>query len=307
MEFDLAVLGRESLSGFISSWEEAFGRSLDSSVYEWIFDGRNIVYAARIKGEVAAGYCLYPLSCMLNGEVGIALLCNNVFVNPRYQGRHLFVKLGKLALEDAGLNGRGEIAFGIPNALALPGHKRVGWGIQEPIRFVEKITGPKEKNLAVWVFGELTQSQRADIEKCSRDASIGRAFSIIKTEDFVRWRYESKPGVQYWFGLRYDDNGNLIAYCVCKFYELSSSLHFIDIDGVDKEAIALLVSEANNLPEDFERLNVWSSTAHCKIFIDAGYYFVEKQDNLIFIEPGSRNPVYFQENTNICLGDNDVY
>ncbi len=307
MEFELVKIGPSALVEFVASWEEAFSRKLESLVYDWIFDSNNIIYAAVIEGSIAAGYCLYPLSCILHSDVRIALLCNNVFVNPKFQGRQLFVKLGKAALENAGQNGWGEIAFGIPNALALPGHKRVGWGVQEPIRFLEKKIESKEKQSAIWIYGELTSHQRSDIEKCSRISSVNRAFSILKTENFVQWRYESKPGAKYWFGLSYDDTGNLAAYCVCKFYEPSGSLHFIDIDGYDSAAISTLIKEAAGLPGDFGRINVWSYSAHCDSFIEAGFRFCGKEDSLIFIAPKDRSPLYFHEGVNISLGDNDVY
>jgi len=307
MKFDLAVVTLPKLKGFVFSWEEAFSRKLDSSVYNWIFNENNIIYAGLVEGEIAAGYCLYPLPCILNGEEKIALLCNNVFVNPRFQGQHLFVKLGKLALDDAGRNDYGQIAFGIPNALALPGHKRVGWGVQKPIGFLEKDATAKGIQSAHWVYGALAPHQRVDIEECSRTASSGRNFSIIKTVEFINWRYESKPSVRYWFGLKYDEKGKLSAYCVCKFYEPASSLHFIDIDGVDKDAIALLIREANSLPESFDKINVWASTAHHDLFVGTEYCPSEKEDNLIFIAPEGRKPLYIEDNINICLGDNDVY
>lgn len=305
-DIEFITVGQESINDFIRSWEAAFGRKLDFQVYNWIFDGKNIVYAALIDGEIAAGYCLYPFQAVWKGENKIALLCNNVFVNPKYQGRHLFVKLGKLALEDAGLRGYGDIAYGVPNGLALPGHKRVGWGIQPSITFLEKSVGEKGALIREWHNGELSQAQREDIEKCSRETAKEREFSIIKTAEFVKWRYESKPGVTYWFGFKYKKSV-LVAYCVCKFYEPGKTLHFIDIDGFDSDSVNQLIVEADSVPEAFERLNIWASTAKRTEFQALGYANTSIENNFIMINPKGRIPVHLTGNVNISLADNDVY
>lgn len=291
---------------FIQAWESAFSRALDPSIYDWIFDGVNVIYAALIDGEIAAGYCLYPLKCVFRSKPSTALLCNNVFVHPDYQGKHLFVKLGKLALRDAGEKGYGDIVLGIPNKSALPGHKRVGWGVQPPIKFLEKKRSQSAKKETVWIQSGLSTVQRSQIQACSEDASRGRDFSVIKTVEFINWRYESKPGASYWFGLDYE-NGKLMAYCVCKFYEPTKTLHVLDIDGVSSRSLRRLIEETSNISESFEKINIWGTTAHALLFREAGFEEVDLEDNLIFITPGDLQAVHFNENINICLADNDVY
>ena len=123
------------------------------------------------------------------------MLCNNVFVCPGHQGKHLFVKIGKAALADAQSNHYGSIAYGIPNALALPGHKRVGWGVQSPIYFLEKqVSNTSTERLNRWDYGELERNDRRNIASCSRNSAKNRTFSIVKDEAFIKWRYESKLG-----------------------------------------------------------------------------------------------------------------
>jgi GNAT superfamily N-acetyltransferase len=305
-DIQLVQIDQARRQDFIKAWESAFSRRLDSSVYDWIFDGINVIYAALVDGEIAAGYCLYPLKGVLEAKPAVALLCNNVFVHPAHQGKHLFTKLGKLALQDAGHKGYGDIAFGIPNRQALPGHKRVGWGVQPTIKFLEKSRGTPAKSDVLWARRELSETERGQIQLCSEEASKGRHFSIIKTADFVRWRYESKPGTSYWFGLEYD-NSKLMAYCVCKFYEPTKTLHVLDIDGVSAESVRNLIDQLSNIPEEFEKINVWSSTAYSALFVGAGFDETELEDNLIFITPGDLQAVHFDRGVNVCLADNDVY
>src|SRR5690606_727892 len=143
------------------------------------------------------------------------------------------------------------IAFGIPNRLALPGHKRVGWGVQPTIKFLEKTRGKPEIKDVVWVQGRLNELQRRQIQECSEKAAKDREFSIIKTAEFVNWRYESKPGTAYWFGFEYADD-QLMAYCVCKYYEPSKALHVLDIDGVSAEFLGRLIEQITNVAEAFD-------------------------------------------------------
>lgn len=306
-QIKLTVIGSDRFSEFIHAWEDAFSRKLDTQIYNWIFDGKNIMYAAMLDGDIAAGYCLYPFEAIWQGEKKTALLCNNVFVVPKHQGKHLFVKLGKLALDEAGRKGHGHVAYGIPNKLALPGHKRVGWGTQPPIRFFAKQRAEAPRFLPDnWQKGTLSQIKKDDIERCSRESSKNRSFSIIKTAQFVHWRFESKPGTHYWFGFKYRGS-TLLAYCVCKFYEPGNVLHFIDIDGIDSNSISQLAMEAEHIPETFEKLNIWGSTAKIKVFENLGYCPSDVEDNLIFINPKSMMPLHLSGDFNISLADNDVY
>jgi len=305
-DIQLVQINQERRQDFIVAWEAAFSRQLDKSIYDWIFDGVNVLYAALIDGEIAAGYCLYPLKCVLQKKPAVALLCNNVFVHPSHQGKHLFTKLGKLALQDAGNRGYGHIAFGIPNRQALPGHKRVGWGVQPTIKFLEKTRGEPKNRDVVWTQGQLNELQRRQIQACSERSAQNRDFSIIKTAEFVRWRYESKPGNAYWFGFVYD-NDELMAYCVCKYYEPSKTLHVLDIDGSGNRFITRLIEQLTSVTESFDKLNVWGTTAHASLFIEAGFKEAELEDNLIFIIPGDLQAIYFDGNINVCLADNDVY
>jgi len=306
-EYNLVKIDATLKNSFISAWETAYNRKLTSEVYEWIFDYRNIIYAFVHKGEIAAGYCLYPVSCIWQGQPATALLCNNVFVCPGHQGKHLFVKIGKAALNDAHENSYGAIAYGVPNHLALPGHKKVGWGVQDKIGFLEKKARRVNKNQKnEWLLGQLQEADRFSLSECSKKASAEREFSVLKGRDFIRWRYESKPGVKYWFGL-VRKSSEVVAYCVCKFFKEKNALHIIDLDGTDKEAIFSLIEDVEAIPEDFELINIWSTTIHRNLLLCNGYRDSVYSDNFIAFDVSNLKPVHFGQNINFCLGDNDVY
>lgn len=306
-EYNLVKVDAVQKSDFISAWEDAFKRKLASEVYGWIFNNKNLIYALVKEGEIVAGYCLYPFACVWQGKPATALLCNNVFVCPGHQGKYLFVKVSKAALNDAHQNNYGTIAYGVPNVLALPGHKRVGWGVQDKIGFLEKKVHRANKSQKnKWLFGQLNESDRFGLAECSKKSSREREFSILKDQDFVKWRYESKPGVSYWFGL-VENNEEVTAYCVCKFFEEKHAIHIIDIDGTDKDSIFSLIEDVESIPEEFKLINVWSTTIHRSLFLSRGYDESEESDNFIAFNVGDLKPNFFSQNINFCLGDNDVY
>tara|TARA_R100000935_G_C2798362_1_gene149267 strand:- start:93 stop:1019 length:927 start_codon:yes stop_codon:yes gene_type:complete len=306
-DYQLVRIGVDEKSDFLVAWEAAFNRQLNSLVYEWIFDENNIVYVLKLDGDIVAGYCLYPVECRWIGKRRTALLCNNVFVCPGHQGKHLFVKISKAALADASAKSYGSVAYGVPNSLALPGHKRVGWGVQEPVFFLEKTISYKKSEMGnQWSYGKLEQSDRKEMAACSQLSAKNRDFSIIKSEEFIKWRYESKPGVGYWFGFK-EEGGELLAYCVCKFFSDKNTVHVIDVDGISDDAVASLIDDIEGLPEGFDKVNVWSSTAKKAVFLNKGYKHSGDFDNFIMMDVERLGSVYLNENINLCLGDNDVY
>ncbi|MGB7399889.1 GNAT family N-acetyltransferase [Castellaniella sp.] len=306
--YSFLVVDQEHRQAFIDAWETAFNRSLSHHVYDWIFDDNNKIYAFVEENKVIAGYCLYPLEAIVDGRYATVLLCNNVFVDPGRQGRNLFVLLGKQALHHAAVNEYGSVAIGIPNRLALPGHKRVGWNVQPPIYFLEKYRPTASRVDGItWLDGRLPELVKDEIEKCSLKASQGRGLSIIKTKKFLTWRFDSKPGVNYRYGL-VKEGTSVVAYCVCKYYEQDRVLHFIDIDGYDPASIIRLILSAEALPYEFQRLNVWDTTTFSDQFREVGYNKVDRKDNLIIkmlhSDACGQNDL---SKINLVLADNDVY
>lgn len=153
---------------------------------------------------------------------------------------------------------------------------------------------------------KLTDLQRMDIETCSRKSSLHRGFSIIKTMSFIRWRYENKPNIKYLFALKYQGK-QLLAYAVCKYYSENKCLHFIDLDGENENAINQLIESADSLDIPFERLNIWSSSAHFKTFISRGYKYEAEERSFILIHPDRRDEIKINGDINLVFGDNDVY
>ena len=305
--YTFAEVGPDQRRAFIDAWERSFRRQLSPQLYDWIFNGTNLLFAALKDGEICAGYCLYPLEAVWSRMQCNVLLCNNVFVGPEHQGKMLFSRLGRYALQAAGARGF-PLAYGIPNQGAVAGHRRVGWHLQPPVQFLARRRGSGEVGATGvrWTQAVPEDDQLRAIEACSRRSARDREFSILKTSEFFRWRYLSRPGVRYWYGSVGPDD-TVSAYAVAKFYPDKHCLHIIDLDGDERSGIDALIASIDTISEPFEYVNLWSTTAHRANFERAGFEASDESNMLIFIKPLELKGIAIDVGVNLVLGDNDVY
>lgn len=100
---------------------------LDADYLSWMYAanpagslvGADAVVGDEVVGQVAA----LPGDYVLDGRVVRGLLAVNVAVHPRFQGRHLFKKLG-LRMCEIGAAAGCEFVIGVANAAATPGWVR---------------------------------------------------------------------------------------------------------------------------------------------------------------------------------------
>lgn len=94
-----------------------------------IFVGVDAFVGNDIVGQVTAIPCEY----ILHGNLTRGLLAVNVFVHPKFQGRHLFKKLG-LKMCELGAEEGYDFVMGVANAAATPGWKRqMGFQLVTPL------------------------------------------------------------------------------------------------------------------------------------------------------------------------------
>lgn len=295
---------------FIQSWEAAFSRKLDVSVYNWIFNKKNDLYAI-IDGEIiVAGYCLLRNEAYYFGDVVNAALCNNVFVLPGYQGKNVFVNLGKYALKQAE-ELQIKIVIGIPNLNALPGHKRVGWTVLNNINFLEKIPG--KCDFAKTVDSHIIEINTKNyyiysekIDQFSKKVIQGRTFSFIKSSNYFKWRYLERPESSYRIFV-FLSNNNILGYIIFKYYKQNNRLHIIDLEAMNKEVLHNLLSIADCFTEKYSLINIWGSSIYAKEITEAGFSVSDEYSNLIAIYPYKNERVSLGSSFNIVLGDNDVF
>ncbi len=304
---ELSLRNRQA---FIDAWEHGFARKLPAETCDWIFNAVNRLFVTRFEGRIVAGYGLYPMRAVVFGhEQGVAL-CNNVFVAPEHQGKFLFSRLGRFALQAVGATSTA-LAFGIPNPAAVAGHRRIGWHTQA-VPFLERTRSAGAKMSAstaptgpVWRCEKPTDAELAAIESCSRRSAAGREFAILKTMAFSRWRFLGKPAVDYWFALTWR-GASLSAYAVAKYFEPKKCLHIIDVDG-ESAGIDRLIDSIDSIGRPFESIDLWASTVHRQRFEAAGFQVGADTSTLILIEPASMKGVDISAGLQLVLADNDVY
>ena len=310
MEFRLLTQDSEKLK-FVNGWEHAFSRSFEMGDYEWIFDSRNLIYGAFDQDTLCAGYCILQSQAAFQGNLVKSGLCNNVFVTPEYQGCHLFTKLGRYALLEAGELGI-QILVGLPNESSLPGHRRVGWTTFPKNYYLEKKIEEDE------VFDQLNGERIIPVtslgfpmwkEVFSEFAfkiSSGRSFSIVKEADYFSWRYLKRPSGDYKIFI-YQEQGKVKGYVVYKYYKPFKRIHILDIEAEDETIFFELLKAAGTIKESVSLINVLSSTIYADYFRSAGYCKSTEYSNLIAYTPLAKAPVSLGDTCNLVIGDNEVF
>lgn len=307
MEFR-KITDEHEKSSFITAWERAFSRQDHPLVYAWEFGSNNDLYAVFENEDVVAGYCLLNYQAVFNQEIVDAALCNSVFVRPDYQGKNLFVRLGRYALTRAEEKGT-KIVIGIPNKNAVPGHKRVGWSFLGQINFLEK-EGKSGTPGKIHPGIVLLNSSNIDIfidkiYQCSIKVSRERNFSILKDKFYFKWRYIDHPLSSYKIFAFVDKE--VLGYVVFKYYKALERLHIIDIEAVNEEVFMELHKVSESLHEKFTLVNIWESTIYKNYFLESGFRRSEESNQIIAIYPYRKEPVSLGTQVNIVLGDNDVF
>jgi len=143
--------------------------------------GKNQWYAAFDNTRPVALYGLLPMDVSYKGFQMKGALCNNVGTVPEYRKRGIFVDLGRYALQDF----HADIAIGIPNEAAVPGHMKVGW---KRVGTLELLSG--ESNRLGDVPYCVLEGFQFDLPEYEPD------FLVSRNAEWRKWRY-SKPGVEY--------------------------------------------------------------------------------------------------------------
>jgi GNAT superfamily N-acetyltransferase len=162
---------------------------------EWMGDcptGPNRWYAAFDGSRPVGTYGLLPMVVDVDGTHYKGALCNNVGTVPSHRGRGIFTDLGRYALGDM----KADVAFGVPNEAAVPGHRKVGWARCGKLELLS---------------GESTDGVEEYRRMPFREFKFVPFFKHIPTEGkprvmavrgwpFWQWRY-SKPGQEYFQSL----------------------------------------------------------------------------------------------------------
>jgi hypothetical protein len=302
-------------SQFVYAWRQAFDRKVDERLFDWLFgaNSNNHLYVALCEednNKIAGGYCLLKQEAIINNEAYSAYLCNNVFTVPEYRAYNVFVRLGRFSLMQK--KGERSVALGFPNQLALPGHKRVGWSICEPINFFERIPSTVEIN-SNFSLQDICEKDFLKIEALWRENHINSSFSIVKDKKYFKWRYFDRPKI----GRRYllkslIKNNNLVGYIVLSHFFEKNKVHIIDIIATTTEEYSFLILNSCNIAHKLRAnsINVWGTPTLTPFIIQHGFCTNGEKTRLIVKDLSETEDIDIfgsMQLHNIVLGDNDVF
>jgi hypothetical protein len=304
----------------ISSWQRAFCREITEDVFIWLFseNSSNRIFIARSQAteRIAGVYCLLPQETIVYGNKIKTLLCNNVFTDPDFRTYNIFVKLGRFALEV--VKSDAELAIGIPNEKALPGHKRVGWNMCQQILFSEiKLSNTQYININNRI-GENRNIELKDLESISNlwmEVNKNSNFAIVKDKKYLKWRYFDRPKIsrEYYRKIIYN-NEDIRGYLIISHYYPINKMHIIDICAKSEEDFLKLINLSIELAIKCkaECVNIWNSPAISLLLSKVGFTVTNEFSRLI-IKPltisENKNQFFIQNIANhaLVLGDNDVF
>jgi hypothetical protein len=255
-------------------------------------------------GKLIASYGLLPIRLRINGREINASLCTNVNTHPEYQGKGLFVRIGKYAL------GREEefatpVSLGMPNQRAYPGHMKVGWDVMCKLSFLEK-HDCKSKPHRCQKIDQFDER----FDRFQKHISERFSFIVVKDHRFMNWRFVHRPD-QHYTSFVYEDQSDIRGYVVLKHFDDKDyrKSHILDIQAEDDDAMQELIAAAETFAEGRDELNMWTNpnNPYRQIFLAHGFYEKEGQDLLIIHFNYGEKEAVAEGSWWFCLGDNDVY
>ena len=301
---------------FISAWEVAFQRTLDRSVYNWVFNAKNKVFGVIDDDTIVAGYCLMEFDAIYHDVQKKGLLCNNVFVNGyKYQKFGLFDKLTEYSINEAKKD-KYDFAVGFPNEKAIKSHLRSGWNEGPIIHFYELDPNfiqdehiDLSNKIIEWYSSKdaALQSKLPEISNFYAINSHNYSYSSFRSNNFVAWRYLENPRYSYDFCFVYDVSGKLTGVFICKYYPANKKVHLVDyiINNNEhiKVSIKSIIKKYNN--HEIDVIDCWVSKSDSEVFTCVG--FKESERFTYCISRGIESDFRIDLSSHIVLGDNDVY
>lgn len=144
------------------------------------------------------------------------------------------------------------------------------------------------------------------LEKFSVAISSDRTFSVIKDQEYFKWRYLLKPFVDYKLFV-YEESGEIKGYVVFKIYEKMKRIHVIDIEAANSHVFDALLNQVDNINDNCDLINVWESTVYADLFLKNGFVKSLETNHLIAIDLHQKGQIDLGESKNLVLGDNEVF
>lgn len=308
------IQNKEDIKKFIVSWEKVFGRTLSQDTYNWIFSSRNNIYACFDEGTIVAGYCLLDVYARVDKQSLKGGLCNNIFVSGfKYQKMGLFSEITNYALND--IKSRGcSFALGFPNNKAIKAHIRSGWQQSKNLPIIE--FKPTKDTLVIdnkFEFKWFSVNNFLIINQLSElisSKSNDYSFSLLKTPDFLDWRFKLNPRWNYDICCVYECN-KLVSFFVSKYFEERKRVHLVDYYFSNSLQIKESLSQINTkyhteMQVDINCIDAWCAEGDIDSFLESGFSKAIDFSYTIFKNLTKEN-ISLGCTPHLTLADNDVY
>lgn len=250
---DLAEGDESALERF---HQECFGRPLDRALFSWLH--RNApagptldLVAAVPRAGIVGTYSLLPVRLRLGQRMMPASLAVGAAVHPAYRRRGIFTRLGREILSRAAAAGHA-FTLGKPNAHALPGHRRAGFGQLAELAVLRRVPPPPRPHACreVPAFDER-------LTEAFRRLSQGLSLAIVRDAAWVNWRL-SRPGGVY-RRLVLADGERWRGWLVLKIYAGPKGriAHVLDLWAEDAPALDELLAGAAELSQACRHIDLW--------------------------------------------------
>ncbi|MFC1900291.1 GNAT family N-acetyltransferase [Chloroflexota bacterium] len=285
--------------------ENPFGKA----IIKLLFDGNKLI----------GHYAVLPMDVQVQGKPVKAALSVNTMTHPDYRGHGIFPFLGQETYQTCMDNGI-RFIYGFPNNnIYQPRINKLEW-----IGF-GKMTS-LEKELEPGNMGAIEpESQICPIDSFDERVNSlwnktrsGYSISVIRTTEFLNWRFTAHPVVNYPKYVYADDNNNVLGYMALKTFIDEDEIkgHIVDMLCIDEEYIFRhLISYACNyfIENGITNLSCWAPEGSFYSRVLEKEDFFRTEFNVYFgirtldMEDESISDIKQMTNWHLTMGDIDVF
>jgi GNAT superfamily N-acetyltransferase len=241
------------------------------SNWQWKYKGPNpagqsLMVVADHEGEVVGFFSALPMNYWLGGEEVLGSHSIAMMIKPEWQNKGLIKFVADRLIKEISER-KILFTYGFPNDNAYALHvKHLGYRDISQQKLLERKLGVRvdvelNRFTAGLEFNKINRFDDSVIDLWD-EAKKHLKIALIRTPDFLNWRYIERPDVNYYaFGAYRDEK--LAGYCVLKLYREGKLLrgHFLDLFTVpdDKEVGQFLVQQSLVFfkNEKVDEVNLW--------------------------------------------------
>ena len=324
MDFEIKALDKTTLPDQLVVYRAAFNATKD---YEennavWVKKhyenplGDSLVFGAYYEGKLVGMNSYIPVEYRYGGEIIPMLQSCESGVLPEYQGKGIWSKVVRFAVDYIFQNTKYQAVIGFPNYInSYPGFKKMGWDTLFGMNNYVMVNNAKEfakglfkskkalqllgrcifiQKVGIWFYGR--GYQRFKIEECGFDDLFWDddrdVLSVTHSCELLKWK-ESYKGIKT---LSINSGNNPIASCIYSFGEYEGS-QIIKIEKCVlpegssislKKAVALLAKYFAQKYPQIAFIRVWTMPET---------EFASAMKGLLFLKSSHPNPFIIKQNT----------